>query len=180
MGDYAITKIILKVKKDFQRNLKDFIEIEKNLDYYKDFSSYQDFWASLGVHPFYYENYVFGSGSYHAYTTALGTSDIHKGSDFYINDNYTTRFEDGFWFVEFSSKLKDHSEFANRIVPIIADAWIGLYGDEYIKHPEKISHKKELIFSSNPTTQIVIDNFLEQYNEEPIEVEEDGWPFRSY
>mgnify|MGYP006900732794 CR=1 FL=1 len=40
--------------------------------------------------------------------------------------------------------------------------------------------KKELIFSSNPTTQIVIDNFLEQYNEEPIEVEEDGWPFRSY
>ena len=29
MGDYAITKIILKVKKDFQKNLKDFIEIEK-------------------------------------------------------------------------------------------------------------------------------------------------------
>lgn len=180
MGDYAVTKIILKLKPQFQKDLADFISIEKDLDWSNDEKVYEKFWEKLGVSPFYYQRYPFSSGSFHAYTTALGTSDDHAGSDFYTDNNYTTRFEDGLWFVEFSSKVGHHSEFKDCIVPLIADAWIGLYGDEYVKHPEKISYKKELIFSSNPTTQIVIDNFLEQYNEEPIEVEEYGCSYRSY
>lgn len=170
MGDYAITKVILKVKKECQKPLKDFIDIEKSIDW-ENQKAYSEFWNSLGVSSFYYERFVFGQGSFHAYTTALGKSEVHKESDFYIDDQYTTRFEDGFWFVEFSSKVAQHRHFLDKVVPSIADAWIGLYGDEYSYKPEKIEKNKELIFSFNPSTQTVIDNFLDQYNKEYIDPE---------
>lgn len=172
MGDYAVTKIILKVKPKFQEPLKNFIEIEKgledlNLPWHEYEAYYRNFWESIGISSFYYERYPFSSGSYHAYHTALGSSDDHVGSEFYIDSNNNTRFEDGFWFVEFSSKVGRHSEFTNDVVPKIADAWIGLYGDEYISHPEKLTYNSELIYSFNPTIQQIIDNFKEEYNEEP-------------
>ena len=39
MGDYAMTKIILKVKPEYQNSLKTFIEFEKDLD--DHYSSYR-------------------------------------------------------------------------------------------------------------------------------------------
>ena len=167
MGDYAVTKVILKVKAEFQKDLADFIAIEKDLEWDNDETVYEEFWQKLGVNPFYYQRYPFCSGSFHAYTTSLGTSDDHDGSDFYIDNQHTTRFEDGLWFVEFSSKVGRHSEFKDHVIPLIADAWIGLYGDEYCINPDKYSHNPELIVSSNPSTQFVIENFLEEYHAEP-------------
>ena len=165
MGDYAITKIILKVKPEFQKPIKDFIDIEKSFDKlnlpWEEFESlYTQFWESIGVPSFYYERFPFCSGSFHAYTTSLGTSDEHDGSSFYIDNKYTTRFEDGFWFVEFSSKVGKHTEFYDKVVPIIADAWVGLYGDEYSYTPDKLVNKKELIISSDFKTQDIISSFL--------------------
>lgn len=165
MGDYAITKIILKIKPKFKKPLQNFIDIEKrlgdlNLGWEEHEALYTKFWESIGVSSFYYERYPFSAGSYHAYNTSLGTSDDHEGSNFYIDDKFTTRFEDGFWFVEFSSKVGKHSEFTTKVIPIIADAWVGLYGDEYSYNPTKIINNRELIVSNNTETQSIIQQFL--------------------
>lgn len=165
MGDYAITKIILKIKPEFQKPIKDFIDIEKSFDKlnlpWKEFESlYTKFWEGIGVPSFYYERFPFCSGSFHAYTTSLGTSDEHDGSAFYIDDNYTTRFKDDLWFVEFSSKVGKHFEFYEKVVSIIADAWVGLYGNEYSGNPTKLIHNRELIRSSDIETQNIINEFL--------------------
>ena len=164
MGDYAITKIILKVKKEYQQTLKYFIDNEKSLEY-DGYASYKEFWEDLGItNDLYYESYPFSSGSFHAYTTILGDSDVHKTSNFYIDTSYTTRFEDGFWFVEFSSKVNKHDEFYNLVVPKIADAWVGLTGGEYHDKPDKLVNNLELITSNNKNTQIIIEEFLTQFN----------------
>lgn len=178
MGDYAMTKIILKVKPEYQDSLKTFIEFEKclddlNLPWKEHEAHYTDFWESIGISSFYYESYVFSSGSFHAYTTSLGRSSEHEGSDFYVDDKYTTRFSDGLWFVEFSSKVGQHSHFTDVVVPKIADAWLGLYGDEYRTYPERLNFNEELIVSSIPETQIIIDSFREEYNYK--EDEDDDW-----
>lgn len=174
MGDYAITKVILKVREEYQQPLKNFIEIEKTL-HWEDEEAYSEFWNSINISSFYYQMFVFNKGSFHAYTTSLGTSEVHKESDFYIDDKYTTRFEDGFWFVEFSSKIAEHRHFIDNVVRMIADAWVGLYGDEYSHIPEKIEFKKELIKSSNITTQNVINNFLEEYNKTYPKQKPEDW-----
>lgn len=164
MGDYAITKIILKVKKEYQQTLKYFIDNEKSLEY-DGYASYKEFWEDLGItNDLYYYDYPFNSGSFHAYTTILGDSDVHKTSNFYIDTNFTTRFEDGFWFVEFSSKVNNHDEFYNLVVPKIADAWLGLTGGEYHDKPDKLVNNLELITSNNKNTQIIIEEFLTQFN----------------
>lgn len=170
MGDYAITKIILKVKKEYQEDLKYFISHEKasSYDYHTlnmPDNPYTEFWESLGItDDLYYESYPFSSGSFHAYTTILGNSDVHETSNFYIDTSFTTRFEDGFWFVEFSSKVNNHDEFYNLVVPKIAVAWVGLTGGEYQDKPDKLVNNLELITSNNKNTQIIIEEFLTQFN----------------
>lgn len=162
MGDYAITKIILKVKKEYQEKLEAFINFNKSNGVQEE--DYSKFWDSLDTLPFYYQDYVFGKGSSHAYTTSLGDSDYHDDSDFYVDDKFTTRFEDGFWFVEFSSKVGRHYEFYQRVVPYIADAWLGLTGDEYSPNPTRLSLNPELIVSSIASTQNIIHHFRKEYN----------------
>lgn len=173
MGDYAITKVILKVKEEYRKQLELFHAVEPFVNE-KNYSEepYKAFWKSVGIEPFYYQDYVFGCGSFHAYTTALGSSSSHEGSDFYTDDKYTTRYKDGLWFVEFSSKVGYHSEFKDDVLPLLADGWIGLYGNEYSRIPTQLHFNPELIVSEDEETQCVINNFLKQYNEEPV-VEED-------
>lgn len=169
MGDYAISKIILKIKKEYQKPLEDFIELEQHLEDLKlpwqEYDAYYTkFWNSIGIDSFYYERYPFSAGSYHAYTTTLGNSDSHAGSDFYVDSNFTTRFKDGLWFVEFSSKVGHHRHFIDEVVPIIADAWLGLYGDEYRTDPDRLSLNNEQIVSDDPEIQNIIDLFRDEYN----------------
>lgn len=182
MGDYAITKVILKVKKEYQQTLKDFIEIEKQLDWDSDETAYAEFWSKLGVTPFYYQRYPFGCGSFHAYTTSLGTSDCHRSSDFYVNEenfNYKTFFKDGFWFVEFSSKVGQHLHFLENVVPHISDAWIGLYGNEYSYKPELYAHNEELMLSEDTAVKEKLSSFIKEVDEymnlKPSEEERYGW-----
>lgn len=175
MGDYAITKIILKIKPEYQQKLNNFID-------FKDLNpcntlDYDLFWESLDTLPFYYQGYVFGKGSSHAYTTSLGDSDIHIGSDFYVNDRDKTRFGDGFWFVEFSSKVGRHREFLDRVVPYIADAWVGLYGDEYSRIPSQLQLNRELVVSTDPVIQKVISDFIIDFDKDYKDNNFDKYPF---
>lgn len=182
MGDYAITKVILKVKKEYRQTLEDFIEIEKQLEWDSDETAYKEFWSKLGVAPFYYQRYPFGCGSAHAYTTSLGTSDCHCTSDFYAskeNFKYKTFFKDVFWFVEFSSKVGQHLHFLEEVVPQISDAWLGLYGDEYSYKPTLYAHNEEWMISNDIVVKEKLSRFINEVDEymnlKPDEEERYGW-----